>query len=54
MVTPIYNILIEEAASGAVSPGNEASIPIIQIKFPPFGAKSAHPSVNLPPTLLPS
>jgi hypothetical protein len=29
------------------TPGIEASIPMIQIKFPPFSAKSVHPSVNL-------
>src|SRR5258708_2154199 len=32
----------------AVSPGNEASISILQIIFPSFSAKSVHPSVNLP------
>ncbi len=39
---------MEEARWGAVFPGNEASIPMIQITFPPFRAKSVHPSVNLP------
>jgi hypothetical protein len=29
----------------------ETSIPMIQIKFPSFDAKSAHPSVNLPESL---
>src|SRR2546429_4003011 len=30
--------------------GIEASSSILQCKFPPFGAKSARPSVNLPAT----
>jgi hypothetical protein len=32
----------------AVFPSNEASISILQIIFPSFGAKLVHPSVNLP------
>src|SRR6266487_5264988 len=32
----------------AVFPGIEASISILQCKFPPFDAKLVHPSVNLP------
>src|SRR5437899_845557 len=44
----IYKGSMEEARWGAVFPGVEASIPILQIKFPSFGAKSVHPSVNLP------
>ena len=39
---------MEEARCGADFPGIEASIPVIQIKFPPFSVKSVHPSVNLP------
>jgi hypothetical protein len=39
---------MEEARCGAVFSGNKASIPMIQITFPPFSAKSVHPSVNLP------
>ena len=39
---------MEEARCGADFPGIEASIPMIRIKFPPFSAKSVHPSVNLP------
>ncbi len=40
-----------EARCEGVFPGNEAPIPMIQIKFPPFRAKSVHPSVNLPSLL---
>jgi hypothetical protein len=32
--------------------GIEASSSTFQCKFPPFGAKSAHPSVNLPVAIL--
>src|SRR6266516_3555007 len=44
----IYNVQGKYTRWGAVFPGNEASIPMIQITFPPFSAKSVHPSVNLP------
>src|SRR6266849_3131565 len=46
---PIYKVSMEEGRCGAVFPGNEASIPMLQIKFPPFSAKAVHLSVNLPP-----
>ncbi len=45
---PIYKVSMEEGRCGAVFSGNEASIPMLQIKFPPFSAKSVHLSVNLP------
>src|SRR2546426_11644085 len=32
----------------AVFPGIEVTSSILQCKFPPFSAKSVHPSVNLP------
>jgi hypothetical protein len=32
----------------AVFPGIEVSISTLRCKFPPFGAKLVHPSVNLP------
>src|SRR5260370_31390088 len=41
-------MVMEETRWGAVSPGKEVSIPMIQITFPPFRTKSVHPSVNLP------
>ena len=41
---------MEEVRWEAVFPGIEASIPMIQSKFPPFSAKSVHLSVNLPTT----
>jgi hypothetical protein len=44
----IYKMSMEEVRWEAVFPGIEASIPMIQSKFPPFGAKSIHLSVNLP------
>ena len=46
----VMNIIMSSGLRGAVSPGIEASIPMIQSTFPPFRAKSVHPSVNLPPT----
>jgi hypothetical protein len=39
---------MEEARYGAVFPGNEASIPMIQSKFPLFRSKSVNLSVKLP------
>jgi hypothetical protein len=44
----MYKVSMEEARWGAVFPGVEASILILQSTFPSFGAKSVHPSVNLP------
>src|SRR5450759_5082907 len=45
---PIYKRSMEEVRCGADFPGIEASISILQCKFPPFDAKLVHPSVNLP------
>ena len=38
----------QRSASGAVFPASSWSIPMLQIKFLPFGAKLVHPSVKLP------
>ena len=43
-----YRMLAEEIRCWADFPGDEPPIPMIQIKFPPFSSKSAHPWVNLP------
>ncbi len=45
----IYKNGAQQSASGALFPGIEASISILQCKIPPFSAKSFHPSFNLPP-----
>ncbi len=45
---PIYKMSREEATSEAAWPERRTPIPMIQITFPPFSAKSVHPSVNLP------
>jgi hypothetical protein len=42
----------QRSASGAVFLDPEWSIPMIQIKFPPFSAKFVRLSVNLPPPYL--
>ena len=39
---------MEEVRWKAVFPGIEVTSSIFQCKFPPFSAKSVHPSVNLP------
>src|SRR5260221_1409318 len=39
---------MEEVRWKAVFPGIEVTSSILQCKFPPFSAKSVHPSVNLP------
>jgi hypothetical protein len=39
----------QRSASGAVFPASSWSIPMLQIKFLPFGAKLVYPSVKLPP-----
>src|SRR6266513_4892960 len=39
---------MEEVRWKAVFPGIEVSSSTLQCKFPPFSAKSVHPSVNLP------
>ena len=46
----IYKMSMEEARYGAVFPDNEASIPMIQSKFPLFRSKSVNLSVKLPAT----
>src|SRR5579859_6187110 len=45
---PMYKMSKEEAGWEADFPGDESAIPTLQIKFPPFSAKSVHPSVDLP------
>src|SRR6266487_5075796 len=44
----IYKNGAQQPASGALLPGIEASISMLQCKIPPFSAKSFHLSVNLP------
>jgi hypothetical protein len=45
----IYKNGTQRSVSGAVFPASSWSIPMLQIKFLPFGAKLVHPLVNLPP-----
>ncbi len=44
----MYKMSMEEVRWKAVFPGIEVTSSILQCKFPPFSAKSVHPSVNLP------
>src|SRR6266536_168527 len=44
---PIYKMSMEEIRWKAAFPGIEASNSILQCKFPPFRAKSVHPSVKV-------
>jgi regulation of enolase protein 1 (concanavalin A-like superfamily) len=48
LTSRIYKNGAQRSASLAVLPDSEWSIPMIQIKFPPFSTQSVHPSVNLP------
>src|SRR5258708_15476658 len=45
---PIYKVSMEEARWGAVFPGDEWSIPLIDADFLCFTSKSVHISPNLP------
>src|SRR5882724_6591039 len=48
LTSRIYKNAVQRSASGGVFPGTLVSNSILQCKIPPFGAKSFHPSVNLP------